>query len=125
MTRKRLLVLDIINQSTEHLTAEQIFQKARQVYPQIALSTIYNNLAALVEAGAVRQLRVQSGSDLYDRATRHDHLVCRNCGQVTDLFWEDLTRKLERQVGGKVLGYELNIQYLCPRCKALAEEEGG
>lgn len=121
MTRKRLLVLDIINQSTEHLTAEQIFQKARQVYPQIALSTIYNNLAALVEMGAIRQLRVQSDFDRYDRATRHDHLVCQECGQVSDLFWEDLTRRLERQVGGKVLGYDLNIQYLCPQCKARLE----
>lgn len=125
MTKKRLLVLDIINNSTDHLTAEQIYQEARQVYPQIALSTIYNNLAALVEAGAIRQLRVQSGSDLYDRATRHDHLVCQCCGQVTDLFWEDLTRRIERQVKGKVLGYDLNIQYLCPRCRAAAAEKKG
>ena len=44
MTRNGEQILDIINRSTDHLTAEQIFFQMKQIAPKIVLATVYNNL---------------------------------------------------------------------------------
>ena len=47
MTRNGKRILEIINHSDDHLTAEQIFLRLKQTYPKIALATVYNNLHSL------------------------------------------------------------------------------
>lgn len=117
MKKNSALVLDIIEKSRSHLSAHDIYLQAKQVSPRIAPSTIYNNLASLVAQGAVRQLHQGSGPDLYDRAVPHDHLVCSRCGQLTDLFWEDMTPQWEALLGQSIEGYELTIKAICPQCR--------
>ena len=48
MTRNGEQILDIINRSTDHLTAEQIFFQMKQIAPKIVLATVYNNLLSLI-----------------------------------------------------------------------------
>ena len=47
MTRQRQLVYDVVHNSCEHLTAEQVFNLAREQMPTIVMATVYNNLNAL------------------------------------------------------------------------------
>ncbi len=35
----------------EHMTAEEIFIKAKQIQPSIAVGTVYRNLGLMTEAG--------------------------------------------------------------------------
>ena len=44
MTKQRKLILDIINSSDRHLTAEEVFFIAKEQMPGIAMATVYNNL---------------------------------------------------------------------------------
>lgn len=111
-------ILAIIQAATEHLTAEQIFLKLKQQYPAVVLATVYNNLNALYQAGQIRKISVEGQPDRYDKNTRHDHLICRRCGQLADIHLSDITDQLEQQVGFSIEGYDLKIQYLCPRCRA-------
>ena len=111
-------ILDIINSSYDHLVAEQIFAELRKSEPKVVLASVYNNLNALVEEGKIRRVVVEGQSDHYDRITRHDHLVCKCCGKLADLEFDDLTEALEKRIGEKILGYNLQVLYICPRCKA-------
>lgn len=115
--------LEIISSSHAHMTAEQVFFTLKQEYPGVVLATVYNNLNSLCQQGKIRKISVEGCPDRYDRNTRHDHLVCRRCGSLADIHLADITAQLEQQTGFVIDGYDLKIQYLCPRCRA-AQDSG-
>lgn len=120
MTQNGKRILDIINHSEEHLTAEQILIRLRHTVPRVVLATVYNNLNALCEEGVIRKISVEDGPDRYDKATKHDHLICRKCGAISDITFADLTDSLSSQLGEPILSYDLKVNYICPACRKAA-----
>ncbi len=54
--------------------------------PSISLATVYRNLNCLAQSGELRKIHVAVGADRFDGQThRHSHLVCRSCGEMSDL----------------------------------------
>lgn len=117
MGRYAKLILELIQQSEGHMTAEQLFLELKKTEPKIVQATVYNNLNTLCEKNLIRRLSIENSPDRYDKIQRHDHLVCRKCGALSDIKFEDLTRNLEKQLGEKILSYDLKIFYLCPKCR--------
>lgn len=116
--RYNKVILDIINNSDTHLTAELVFFELKKEYPSVALATVYNNLNSLCQQGKIRKISVEGCTERYDKNTRHDHLVCRRCGKLSDIHLEDITEQLKKQVGFEIDGYDIKVQYLCPECCA-------
>lgn len=116
--RYNKVILDIINNSDTHLTAEQVFFELKKEYPAVALATVYNNLNSLCQQGKIRKISVEGCTERYDKNTRHDHLVCRRCGKLSDIHLEDITEQLKKQVWFEIDGYDIKVQYLCPECRA-------
>lgn len=117
MTKYEKQIYQIVHASESNLTAEQIFSELKKIYPSVSQATVYNNLNKLYAAGLIRRVSVEGAPDRYDRITKHDHLVCRRCGRLTDVSLEDLTVSLKRQLGGDFLSYDLKIFYICPECR--------
>lgn len=117
-------ILEIVENSRSHMTAEQIFEQLRQSCPQVVLATVYNNLNRLWKEGRIRKVSVEGSPDRYDRILRHDHLVCKRCGRLVDVDLGDLTAQLERQVGFSILAYDLKLLYLCEECRKDQQEKG-
>lgn len=115
--RYKNIILDLINGTSDHYTAEQIFFLLKEQYPAIVLATVYNNLNTLCAEGAIKRVVIWGQPDKFDRNTRHDHLFCSKCKSVTDLPLEDLTPFLEREIGSEIEFYDLKIRYLCPECR--------
>ena len=115
-------ILEIINTSQAHLTAEQVFLELKKTCPSVVLATVYNNLNSLYQQGQIRKISVEGQPDRYDKNTRHDHVICCKCGGLSDIHLADITAELERQVGFSIEGYDLKIQYVCPRCRAAQEK---
>lgn len=84
----------------------------------MVLATVYNNLNSLYQQGKIRKISVEGYPDRYDKTVRHDHLVCRRCGKLSDVYLSDITAQLEKQVGFSIDGYDLKLQYLCPECRS-------
>lgn len=123
MTKYEKDIFAIINTSRDHLTVEQIFQRLREIHPQVVLATVYNNLNRLLEEELIRKVSVEGMPDRYDRMKKHDHLVCRRCGKLSDITLEDLTASLKKQLGDDVLYYDLKVYYVCLACRE--KEKGG
>lgn len=124
MTKYKEKVLEIVEASRSHLTAEQVFAQLRKTYPQVVLATVYNNLNRLWEEERIRKVSVEGMPDRYDRIARHDHLVCKVCGKLLDVDLEDMTSMLEKQVGIPILAYDLKLVYLCEECRRKSHEKG-
>ncbi len=110
-------IFELIDQSHDHMTAEQIFFAIKEKYPAVVMATVYNNLNSLYEQGKIRKISMEGQPDRYDRNTRHDHLICRSCGKLSDITLSGLTAQLEQQVGFPIEAYDLRIQYICPECR--------
>ena len=117
MTKYEKSIHDLISGSSSHLTAEQVYQALKAEYPQVVLATVYNNLNKLCDAGLIRRVSVEGSPDRYDRIVKHDHIVCRRCGKLIDVQFEDLTESWKEQLGEDFFFYDLKVFSLCPDCK--------
>lgn len=117
MTRYAKQILELINQSGRHMTAEQLYLELKKTEPKIVQATVYNNLNALCQEGLIRKLSIEGSPDRYDKILRHDHLICKMCGALSDVTFQDMTGDLEKQLGEGILSYDLKVFYLCPKCR--------
>ena len=101
MTKNAKYILEIINDSENHLTAEQIFLLLKEKNKKAVIATVYNNLSFLYKEGFIRKVSVEGYPDRYDKMKQHDHLVCRRCGKLEDITLEDLTEKIQKQIDRK------------------------
>lgn len=84
VTPQRAHVWRLLAESGGHLSAEEIWGRARSALPGMELSTVYRALEALREAGLVVESRLSGGPALFEaRAGSHPHLVCEGCGKVS------------------------------------------
>lgn len=125
MTLNAKYILEIINHSDGHLTAEEIYLQLKQKKEKVVLATVYNNLSSLQKQGFIRKISVEGFPDRYDRVKRHDHLVCKECGKLSDITLEDLTEQLQSQVSIPMISYDLRINYICEECLNNMKKENG
>ncbi|HEX9959471.1 MAG TPA: transcriptional repressor, partial [Pyrinomonadaceae bacterium] len=62
LTRQREVVLQVIRDAEEHPTANEVFDKAKQLLPSISFATVYNSLRYLKEAGHIAEIRFGNGA---------------------------------------------------------------
>ena len=93
-SRQRSIVLDILKNSYDHPTAEEVYAEAQKIHPGIGIATVYRNLNQLAEAGEINRIALGNGNDRFDgHLEEHYHLYCRECGRLQDLRPD--TKKLE------------------------------
>lgn len=119
-TKQRQAVLQVIRESEEHLTANEVFEKARVILPGISFATVYNSLRFLKNEGLIGEVRFGNDSTRYDRTlNRHDHALCNSCGKLVDLelsIPDELLRAAARRSKFKPESIELTLRGSCPEC---------
>ncbi|MCI0475613.1 MAG: transcriptional repressor [Anaerolineales bacterium] len=87
LTPQREMILQVICESNEHLTADEIIARVRQRYPYLNKSAVYRTLDLLVQIGLVNPTDFGRGCVTYQvhRDPHHHHLVCRKCGKMTQV----------------------------------------
>jgi Fur family peroxide stress response transcriptional regulator len=122
LTPQREVVLRVVRESAEHLTAAEIYAAARRIRPSLSYATVYNSLRYLKEAGLVREITFGNGASRYDRETaRHDHAICTRCGALLDFDLAEtaqLMRLAARRSRFKPESIHLTLMGVCPACSA-------
>lgn len=80
-TRQRLALAELLvgDGHHRHVTAESLYEAARQDGATVSLATVYNTLRAFCEAGVLNEITVDGSKSYFDTNT-HDH---------PHFFWED------------------------------------
>ncbi|MDP8952110.1 MAG: transcriptional repressor [Actinomycetota bacterium] len=82
MTPQRSHIRPVLAESEEHLTAEEVWGRARSGLPGLELSTVYR-LEARRAAGLVADSRLPEGPWVFEaRSASHPHLVYEGCGEI-------------------------------------------
>jgi Fe2+ or Zn2+ uptake regulation protein len=99
-TMQRLAILEYLEGTKSHPTADEVYAALHETCPTIARATVYNTLEALTKSGTILQLTVDPAAARYDADTGpHVHFRCRLCGKVYDLDIET-TKCLNKKVEG-------------------------
>jgi Fur family transcriptional regulator, ferric uptake regulator len=121
LTPQRRLIVELIHDKVDHLTAEDIIKRVHSRMPGVNKSTIYRTLELLVGSGCVYK------SELDDRVIyhhaeegHHHHLVCERCGRTIECD-EDIAAPLEKSLE-KRYGFDVHLQHLvmtglCRTCR--------
>jgi Fur family peroxide stress response transcriptional regulator len=120
-TRQRQVVLDILRSTDTHPTADWVYERARQVIPNISLGTVYRLLNRLHEEGMVAQLDAGSRKARFDgNPGNHQHIVCDICGRIVDVpdvIDAQAAQRIEQLTGFRVSTHRVDWFGVCPECQ--------
>lgn len=120
LTPQRHLICRLIEQSTGHPTAEELYDWATDVMPSMSLKTVYTTLNELAGLGAIRLVNVGTGGfRVESNMEPHGHLVCRGCGKVMDIPVDptiDAELSVPEEFDFEVEQRELTFRGLCRDC---------
>jgi Fur family ferric uptake transcriptional regulator len=87
LTPQRVMIVDAIENSNHHISAEEIYVQVRAKYPHMNISTIYRTMELLKRLGLITETNLGEGKVRYHSADKghHHHLVCQKCGKIVDL----------------------------------------
>ncbi len=118
-TPQRLLILNIIKEGG-HIDIEDIYNKLKKIIPSISIATIYKNLKLLVDKGIIKDVNISSFKQMYEVNTKeHIHLICKKCRKIYDLDFREIDIKnfIEKKIDDKIDKIEINVFFLCEKCK--------
>src|SRR5215211_3479351 len=120
LTKQREVVLQVIHDAEQHLTANEVFVGAKDLLPSISFATVYNSLRYLKEAGHIAEIQFGNGASRFDRIThRHDHAICTECGKLVDIEMEipaDIVKRAAKYSRFKPESIEFTLRGRCPEC---------
>ncbi|HRD68977.1 MAG TPA: ferric iron uptake transcriptional regulator [Legionella sp.] len=121
ITLPRLKVLQILEQSGEHLSAEGVYKALLESGDDVGLATVYRVLTQFEAAGLVSRHNFEGGYSVFElsQGEHHDHLVCVKCGRVEEFIDEIIEQRqkvIAEKAQFKMTDHALNIYGICPQC---------
>lgn len=129
ITPKCRVILEELQGSFSHLSADEVYERVRRRFPHISLATVYRNLELLAKMGMIQKLEWAGTQKRFDGNVKpHYHIRCIECGKVEDLSMEPF-RAIENAIRGvsnhEILGHRLEVIGRCPECiKKKGNQEG-
>jgi len=122
LTPQRRLILDILHNENNHLTAEAIYEKIKKQITGVNISTVYRTLDLLEKLGLVFKSEYENGH-IYHHVEegQHHHLVCDICGhtlQCSHTLIQSLGQKIRKQYGFEAELHHLVIIGTCSKCSS-------
>jgi Fur family peroxide stress response transcriptional regulator len=131
VTPQRLAIAEVVLNSSDHPTVQQIYERVKGHFPSMTLATIYSTLGVLQKSGLIQELPFQKMSRYEPNMEPHVNLVCIGCESVIDAETgsdvQDVVVGLRAQIADnsdfEVAWQRVDFYGLCPRC-ALAKRRG-
>ncbi|CEA00127.1 Ferric uptake regulation protein [Jeotgalicoccus saudimassiliensis] len=123
--QREVTVRVLLENESSHLSAEDVFMKVKDKYPEIGLATVYRTLELLNELNVLDKVNFGDGVSRYDLRKEgaqhfHHHLICIHCGSVEEIE-EDLLTDVEKIVTRDfefdIIDHRLTFHGVCKLCK--------
>ena len=125
ITPQRLAVLKILAASSDHPSAERIYQQVKRDFPTTSLATIYKTIRLMKELNEVLELGFVDWGARYDgnRPIPHPHVICTKCGAIVDPHFssmEEMAAEMAEKSGFTITHHRLDFFGVCPKCHGKA-----
>ena len=106
MTGQRKVILRVLDESKDHPSVEEVYDRAKGQDSSISIATVYRTLSLLDELDLVIRHEFQEGYSRYElNWDHHHHLIDLESGEVIE-FQNTTLEKLKVQIAHE-LGYDL------------------
>ena len=123
-TIQREVILETLYNSDSHLTPESLHHLIQDKHPDLktGIATVYRTLALLEESQMVTSLSFGAQGKKYELGAKehHDHLICTECGTITEFVDEDIEARqhlITEQLGFKMSDHSMQIYGICKNCQ--------
>jgi len=123
VTHQREMVAQVLFESPDCLSVEDIATRFRERGEHIGKATVYRTLRLLVDMKLATEHDFDEGFKRYETSAgtpNHYHLICTTCGRVTD-FRDATLDRLQNAVaearGFEALTRQLKIYGVCAECR--------
>lgn len=128
-TASRRVLLEVLFDSNDHRSVEDLAAAVQARSPDVHLSTIYRNLEELERLGVIVHSHLGHGPATYQLASgAHSHLICERCGRrfeaPAELFAE-LARQAAERYGFTVDPRHFAILGRCAECLGNVPRDDG
>jgi Fur family ferric uptake transcriptional regulator len=122
ITPQRMMILTLLRHTTGHLSAGDIYDKVREHYPCVDISTVYRTLNVMKDLHLVCETQMAGRDAAYEwvGGKPHHHLICRKCDAAMLLdhaYIERLSDEIARDTGFQADVTHLAIFGLCRECQ--------
>ncbi len=88
VTPQRVAIYRELMTSDAHPSAESMYRRIREAYPNISFDTVNRTLLTFAEIGVVDVVEGWGQPKRYDPNTQvHHHVHCVRCGRIEDFEW--------------------------------------
>lgn len=122
LTRQRQFILETFLSMESHVSAEELYKEVSKRDPSIGLATVYRTLHLLSKSGLAQERQFGDGQTRYEHDfnhSHHDHLICTECGDITE-FEHPMIERLQEEIADRnkfsIYTHRLDIYGLCKRC---------
>jgi Fur family transcriptional regulator, peroxide stress response regulator len=125
-SQQRERILELLNRTKSHPTADWIYMRLKAEIPELSLGTVYRNLKVLMEQGLIQKLPFGSTFDRFEaKIAPHYHLVCEKCGLVEDFempHYSAINSQAEKMSTFKISRHRIDFFGLCGKCRKEDEQ---
>ena len=98
-SKQREEIIEVLENAYDHPTAEEIYTRLKENLSTSSRSTVYRNLALLVNKKAILKIATPVGPDRYDLVRKeHNHAICLECGKVFDFIYPFDFNELKKDI---------------------------
>lgn len=124
LTSQRRAVLEALEDTQGHPSAEEVYLTVKKKNPRVALGTVYQALSVLEEIGVIGSERWAESPTRYDLNTEpHLDVHCCRCGEVSEvpgIGIGDLKSRIQENTPYEIKSTRLVIEGYCPGCREKA-----
>lgn len=126
-TPQRVMILSVMQEAENHLTADEVFQRLGPMGSALNRSTVYRTLERFRDAGIVSETDLGGGVRVFELLARHrhHHLVCYRCNEMIEI--DDQPVESMRLAIREQYGFEPRVDHLAiwGVCSDCVESERG
>jgi Fur family ferric uptake transcriptional regulator len=117
-TRQRIAIRAAIADAQRPLSPQEVLEHAREEVQGLGLATVYRNIKALMDEGALQVVNLPGDSPRYELSGHghHHHFQCVACSRVFDIHQCPGDLRNLAPKGFKVEHHELTLYGRCPAC---------
>ncbi len=117
-TFPRMKIYEYLMEHKNHPSVDSVYQELVEEIPTLSRTTVYNTLHLFLERGLVQPILINENEVRYDGDTTvHGHFMCRECGVIHDIFFQDLNLDDASLDGFQVEQKQVYYNGVCPQCK--------
>ena len=114
MTGQRRIIAQVLSESNDHPSVDDVFSRASSIDAKISIATVYRTVRLFEEAGILEKHDFKGGKARYEQSPdeHHDHLIDINSGEIVEFVdkdIEELQKKIAKKLGYNLVDHKLEL----------------